>query len=155
MKQLLKLLVEKNLTLGSVESMTGGLFASEFTSVPGASAVFKGSLVTYSIDEKIALAHVNKETIETCSVVSEEVAIEMAEGGKEALNVDVCVSVTGNAGPTSDKGGKPVGEIHIAVAYLDCVIHEQISLKGDRNYIRSMCVNKMKDLISYIIQKEV
>lgn len=153
-EELLQLLKDKKLTLGSVESMTGGLFASEFTSVPGSSAVYKGSLITYAASEKIKLAKVCEDTIDQYSVVSKEVAIEMAEGGKKALDVDVCVSVTGNAGPTSDIGGKPVGEVHIAVCLKDKIIHQKFSLKGNRNHIRSMCVKKMINLVLFSLKDE-
>lgn len=152
MEKLLKALQEKGLTLGSVESITGGLFASKVTSIPGASKVFKGALITYTAEEKNRLAKVSKETIEEYGVVSPEVAIEMAEGGRRALNVDICVSVTGNAGPTCEPGGKPVGEVHIAVATKDGTITRQISLKGDRKHIQSMCVTQMKKLVSFSLK---
>lgn len=155
MEKLLELLKEKGLTLGSVESLTGGLFASEVTSISGASKVFKGALVTYSAEEKIKFAHVHVDVIKEYSVVSKEVAVEMAVGGKDALNVDVCVSATGNAGPTSDIGGKPVGEVHIAVTYKDTIIHKQFSLKGDRNHIRCMCVQEMKKLVSQTVLQDL
>lgn len=154
MENLLKVLSEKHLTLGSVESITGGLFAAAFTSVPGASKVFKGTLVTYAIEEKIRLANVKKETIEKYGVVSSEVAKEMAEGGRKSLNVDVCVSVTGNAGPTCEPGGKPVGEVHIAVSNKKGTICEKISLTGNREHIRSMCVEEMKKLVSFSLKNE-
>ena len=109
MERLLQEYKEKGLTLGSVESMTGGLFSAKFTEIPGSSAVFKGGIVTYSVEEKINIVGVKKETIEKYGVVSEQVAIEMAELGRKLLNVDVCLSVTGNAGPTTEPGGKPVG----------------------------------------------
>ena len=104
MEKLLQEYKEKGLTLGSVESMTGGLFSAKFTEIPGSSAVFKGGIVTYSAEEKINIVGVKKETIEQFGVVSEQVAIEMAELGRKLLNVDVCVSVTGNAGPTTEPG---------------------------------------------------
>lgn len=154
MEELLKLLKEKHLTLGSVESMTGGMFASCFTSIPGASYVYKGSLITYCIEEKIKLAGVKKEIIDKYSVVSEEVSKEMAKGGKNVLDVDICVSVTGNAGPTSDIGGKPVGEVHIAIAYKNKIFHKKLCLKGDRNHIRCMCVDEMVSFILLCLTNE-
>ena len=116
MKKLLETYKNKGLTLGSVESMTGGLFAAKFTAIPGSSKVFKGSIVTYATEEKINIVGVKKETVEKYSVVSEEVAKEMAEKGRELLNVDVCVSVTGNAGPTCEPGGKPAGFFCLAIS---------------------------------------
>lgn len=142
-------LKERGLTLGSVESLTGGLFSSSFTSIPGASSIYKGSLITYSAEEKINLAHVDKKIIDEHGVVSEETVVEMARNGKDVLGVDVCVAITGNAGPTSDIDNKPVGEVHIAVAINNRTIFEKLSLIGDRDDIRSMCVKKMSELVLF------
>ena len=146
MEKLFKAYKEKGLTLGSVESMTGGLFSAKFTEIPGVSAVFKGGIVTYSCEEKINLVGVKKETIEKFGVVSEEVAKEMAELGRKVLNVDVCVSVTGNAGPTCEPGGKPAGCFYVGIASKKgvSVKHYQISQK--RNDVRNGAVLAMRDL---------
>lgn len=146
MEKLYNALLEKKLTLGSVESMTAGLFASEFTNVPGASKVFKGSIVSYSCLVKENVVGVKKETIEKFGVVSEEVAIEMAEKGRKLLDVDVCVSVTGNAGPTAEPGDKPVGCFYIAVATKNGTFVECKNLTGKRNDIRNGAVLAMRDL---------
>ncbi len=111
MQKLVSYLKDKNLTIGSVESMTGGLFAARITSVPGASKVFKGSIVSYSPLIKENVVGVNKETIAKYGVVSKQVAYEMAEKGRKVLDVDICVSITGNAGPTSEPGEAGVGEL--------------------------------------------
>ncbi len=145
-------LKDNDLTLGSIESLTGGLFSSIFTSIPGASKIYKGSLITYSPSEKINLAHVDKEVIDKYGVVSDETAIEMARNGKEVLGVDVAVAVTGNAGPTSDVDNKPVGEVHVAVSYKNKVTYATFSLKGNRDDIRSMCIQKMRDLILFSLK---
>ena len=140
MEELLKLFKEKGLTLGSVESMTGGLFASSFTSVPGASAVFKGSVVTYHTSEKIKLLGIDEEIIKEHGVVSKTVALEMACKGQELLDVDVCISITGNAGPTCEPGGMPVGRAYIGLATKnECVFYE-LNLSGTRNEIRTKIV---------------
>ncbi len=136
----------KGLTLGSVESMTGGLFAAKFTAIPGSSKVFKGSVVTYATEEKINVVGVKKETVDKYSVVSEEVAKEMAEKGRELLNVDVCVSVTGNAGPTCEPGGKPVGCFYIGVATKHGVEVKAFLQGKKRNSIRNKAVLAMRDL---------
>lgn len=146
MKKLLELYKEKGLTLGSIESMTGGLFAGKFTGIPGSSAVFKGSIVTYSVEEKIKLVGVKKETIDNFGVVSEEVAREMAEKGRKVLNVDVCVSVTGNAGPTCEPGGKPAGCFYIGVSTKEGTVVNAFQKTGKRNGIRNKAVLAMRVL---------
>ena len=146
MKKLLAVYNEKGLTLGSVESMTGGLFSAKFTGIPGSSAVFKGSIVTYSSEEKINIVGVKKETIDKFGVVSEEVAKEMAEKGRKLLNVDVCVSVTGNAGPTCEPGGKPAGCYYIAIATKNEVVAEEHFQPQKRNKVRNSAVLAMRDL---------
>ena len=146
MEQLLKAYKEKGLTLGSVESMTGGLFAAKFTEIPGSSAVFKGSIVTYATEEKINIVGVKKETIEKFGVVSEQVAIEMAELGRKLLNVEVCVSVTGNAGPTAEPGEKPVGCFFVAVSSKKGTFVQEYFLSQKRNMVRNGAVLAMRDL---------
>ena len=146
MKKLLEAYKEKGLTLGSVESMTGGLFSAKFTEIPGSSVVFKGGIVTYSVEEKINIVCVKKETIEKYGVVSEEVAKEMAERGRKLLNVDVCLSVTGNAGPTCEPGGKPVGCFYIAIASKNGTFVEAHLKSQKRNRVRNSAVLAMRDL---------
>lgn len=147
MKKLLKTLAEKGLTLGSVESMTGGLFAGEFTSVPGSSKVFKGSVVTYATEIKEKVVGVKAETIEKYGVVSEEVAREMAECGRKLLNVDICVAVTGNAGPTCEPGGKPAGFYCVAVATNEGTEIKSFKKCSKRNGVRNSAVLAMRDMI--------
>jgi PncC family amidohydrolase len=146
MEKLLQEYKEKGLTLGSVESMTGGLFSAKFTEIPGSSAVFKGGIVTYSTEEKINIVGVKKETIEKYGVVSEQVAIEMAELGRKLLNVDVCVSVTGNAGPTTEPGGKPVGCFYVGVSSKNGTFAKEYLKPQKRNEVRNSAVLAMRDL---------
>ena len=146
MEKLFKLYKEKGLTLGSVESMTGGLFAAKFTEIPGVSAVFKGSIVTYSSEEKVNIVGVKKETIDKFGVVSEEVAKEMAELGRKLLNVDVCVSVTGNAGPTCEPGGKPAGCYYVGVSSKSGTLVKHYQEPQKRNVVRNGAVLAMRDL---------
>ena len=146
MKKLLEAYKEKGLTLGSVESMTGGLFSAKFTEIPGSSAVFKGGIVTYSVEEKINIVGVKKETIDKYGVVSEEVAKEMAELGRKLLNVDVCLSVTGNAGPTCEPGGKPVGCFYVAASSKNGVVVKGYEKAQKRNRVRNSAVLAMREL---------
>ena len=119
----------KRKTIGSIESFTGGLFASTVISKPGASAFFKGSVITYSneIKEKLGVDTSN-------GVVNKKVALEMAKKGKEFLDVDICVSFTGEAGPESNE--KPTGTVFIAIN--DLVL--ELFLEGTRNEIRQQAV---------------
>ena len=146
MESLLQEYKEKGLTLGSIESMTGGLFSAKFTEIPGSSAVFKGSIVTYATEEKIKIVGVKRETIQKYGVVSEQVAIEMAELGRKLLNVDVCVSVTGNAGPTTEPGGKPVGCFYVGVSSKEGTYVREYNFPQKRNEVRNSAVLAMRDL---------
>ena len=130
-----KLFREKGLTLGSVESFTGGLFAKEITAVSGASRFYKGGLVTYATEEKARLLGISREDIEEFGVVSKEIAYQMAEKGRDLLDVDYCVSFTGNAGPEAMEG-KPVGEVYIGLATVDGVQAYAFQLKGSREDIQ-------------------
>ena len=148
-----KLFREHGLTLGSVESFTGGLFAKEITRVSGASPYYKGGLVTYATEEKNRLLDIPYEDIDQYGVVSEQIAEAMAKRGQQLLNVDVCVSFTGNAGPDAMEG-KPVGEIYIGVAYLDKVEVFPFLLKGDRNTIQKEGVNNALAILEKKICKK-
>ena len=142
-KKVLSSLEKRGLTLGSVESLTAGLFASTICSVPGASKVFKGSFVTYATSMKTAFLNTNKAFINKYGVVSKEVAREMAIIGRHGLEVDVCVSFTGNAGPTKEKGSAPVGRVNMCVATSKGYVNIENDFKPDRNEMREACVNSM------------
>lgn len=122
---LIKLCTEKGLTLGTVESCTGGLIGATLTAIDGSSTAFMGGLITYANDIKHRLADVPTETIETHGAVSEQTAIAMAQGGRKHLDVDLCVSVTGIAGPQGGTAEKPVGLVHFAVASKAGTVHEK------------------------------
>ena len=147
-----KLFREKGRTLGSVESFTGGKFASEITSVSGASHFFKGALVTYATEEKSRLLGISYKDIDQYGVVSKEVAGQMASNAKKLLNVDYCVSFTGNAGPEAMEG-KPVGEIHIGIAFCDSVQVHSFQLEGSRNEIQDKAINIALELLENALLK--
>lgn len=141
-----KLFREYGRTLGSVESFTGGLFAREITKVSGASHFFKGALVTYASEEKNRILGISYDVIDEYGVVSKEVAAQMASNGQKLLNVDYCVSFTGNAGPTAMEG-KPVGLIYIGIAIYDKVEVYEFHLSGDRDTIQNEGVNNALKLL--------
>jgi len=107
------LLRQKKLTLGIVESATGGLISNTITNVSGSSDYFKGSVVSYSNEAKIKILGVKAKTIEEYGAVSSQVAKQMAEGGRKLLNVDICIADTGIAGPTGATPNKPVGLFYL------------------------------------------
>lgn len=141
-----KLFREYGRTLGSVESFTGGLFAREITKVSGASHFFKGALVTYASEEKNRILGISYDIIDEYGVVSKEVAAQMASNGQKLLNVDYCVSFTGNAGPTAMEG-KPVGLIYIGIAIYDKVEVYEFHLSGDRDTIQNEGVSNALKLL--------
>lgn len=110
------LLLEKNLKIGTVESCTSGLLANQIVSISGASEYFEGSLLTYSYQLKEELLGISNKTLLNNGAVSEIVALEMAESGLKKLNVDVCISTTGIAGPLGGTEDKPVGLVWIGLA---------------------------------------
>lgn len=144
------LIKEKGLTLGSVESFTGGLFAREITRVPGASKFYKGGLVTYATEEKINVLGVSEEIVARYGVVSSQCAEEMASKGRKLLNVDICISFTGNAGPDVMEG-KKVGEVYLGLSIKDRTYVYPYMLKGTRNEVQNQAVEIAFELISKII----
>jgi nicotinamide-nucleotide amidase len=122
----------KLLTIGTVESATGGRIADRITNVPGSSDYFKGSVVAYSNEVKIALLGVKKATIENYGAVSEQTAREMAQGGRKLLHVDICVSDTGIAGPSGDTPEKPLGLFYLGLAAEGKSLSQKHSFPGNR-----------------------
>jgi nicotinamide-nucleotide amidase len=113
---IVRLLTERKQTLALAESCTGGAIAHRLTNVPGASAVLRAGLVTYSNEAKQKFLGVHAETLATHGAVSEAVAREMAEGARRETGADVALSVTGIAGPSGGSEAKPVGTVFIALA---------------------------------------
>lgn len=153
MEALINILKVNKLTLGSAESITGGLFASSIVSVSGASEVFLGGIVSYANSVKENVLNVSKEIIDTHGVVSEEVVIEMANSCQKLLGVDVAVSFSGNAGPeVLDQ--KPVGAIWTCLKVEDLSYTYYDILSGTRNEIREEIVNlSAKRIIDILNQK--
>jgi len=122
----------KLLTIGTVESATGGRTADRITDVPGSSDYFKGSVVAYSNEVKIALLGVKKATMENYGAVSEQTALEMAQGGRKLLDVDICVSDTGIAGPSGATPEKPLGLFYLGLAARDESLSQKHAFSGNR-----------------------
>jgi PncC family amidohydrolase len=120
------------LIIGTVESATGGRIADRITNVPGSSDYFKGSVVAYSNEAKIALLGVKRATLEKYGAVSEQTALEMARGGRKLLDVDICVSDTGIAGPSGATPEKPVGLFYLGLAARDASLSQEHAFPGNR-----------------------
>lgn len=130
------LLHQRGATLSIAESMTGGGLGERLTSVNGSSVAFVGGAITYKPEVKLAMLGVEELTLAKFGPVSEEVAGEMARGIRERLSTAYGVSITGNAGPTSDVDGKPVGLVYVGVAGpLGCAVEEH-KFRGERADIR-------------------
>jgi PncC family amidohydrolase len=108
--------LDGQLTLATAESCTGGLVSHVLTEVSGSSGYYLGGVVAYGDPLKRALLNVPDSTLARHGAVSAQTAVAMAEGARSRLGSDVAVSVTGNAGPTGDTPGKPVGLTYVAVA---------------------------------------
>lgn len=139
MDELAQLLIEKNISISSVESFTVGAFANMIGSISGISAVYRGSLVSYQTRIKRDVLHIDEKVIETYGVVSREVAGLMAIQGKKMFDSDICISFTGNAGPTAMEG-KPVGLIFIGIAYQDLIHTFCFELSGGREDIKKQAI---------------
>ncbi|NHU85160.1 CinA family protein [Kocuria sp. JC486] len=131
--------VDRGLTLGTAESLTGGSVAAALVSVPGASEAFEGAVVSYSHAVKTRTLGVPAELLERVGAVDAQVAEEMARGARRALGVDVAVSTTGVAGP-EPHDGKPVGTVFVAVAGPGGTSSTELHLDGDRAEIREQSV---------------
>jgi len=141
-------LIEKNLTISSAESCTGGLFASTLIGNDGISSSFERALVTYSNRAKEEELGVSRETLERFGAVSEETAVEMADGLRKVTGSDLCISVTGIAGPSGGTEEKPVGLVYICLNYkgeVDCREYRVRQL--NRNWIRNYVVMLMLRMV--------
>ena len=128
-----KLLKSKNKTLSTAESCTGGYIAHLITSVPGSSAYFEGSVVSYSYEIKTKLLHVKEETLQNFGAVSEETVNEMLKGLLEKMNTDYGIAVSGIMGPDGGTKDKPVGTVWIAVGNSEKKQTQKLSLRFTRD----------------------
>lgn len=145
--QIGKLLTDKQLTLATAESFTGGKIAEHITAVPGASKYFKGSVVSYATEMKVKLLNVPEELIQQHSVVSEEVAMAMAENVKHIMNTDFSIATTGNAGPTKGDSDADVGTVFIAISTPERTFAEKFSMGNLRERVVEKSVNKAFELL--------
>jgi nicotinamide-nucleotide amidase len=142
---------KKGLTIGTVESCTGGLVASRLTNVSGSSDVFLGSIVTYANSVKESLAHVSLSTLKNYGAVSIETAREMADGGMKSLGAHIIVSTTGIAGPTGGSPEKPVGTVCIGIKSNQLSHAERYHFLGDRLKLKE----RFSQMALYLLLDEI
>jgi nicotinamide-nucleotide amidase len=142
----------RGLTLGTAESCTGGMVAARLTSVPGSSAVFRGSVIAYADDVKEQGLGVPAQLIATHGAVSAEVAAAMAEGVRERLGVDVGVAVTGVAGPGGGTEAKPVGLVFAHAVGPEGERAVRTELPGDRDMIRGRATAASLHLVRRLLE---
>ncbi len=140
-----KALIDAGLTLAVAESVTGGYVAGRLCAVPGASAAFRGGIVAYASEVKFDLLGVPEGP-----VVSEDVAVAMAEGVRTRLGADIGIATTGVAGPDESEG-LPVGTVCLAVAAADGAIASTVRLPGDRERIRQFSTITLLDLLRRVL----
>jgi len=126
------LLRQKGLTLGVVESASGGLISHRITNVAGSSDYYKGSVTAYSNKVKIKVVGVKEATINQYGAVSPQVAEEMAQRGRKILAADICLADTGIAGPSGASPGKPVGLFYIGLSHGERTFSRKHNFHGDR-----------------------
>jgi nicotinamide-nucleotide amidase len=145
-KRLLTACERRRLRLATAESCTGGLIVGCLTEIAGSSTVVDRGYVTYDNRAKQEMLGLTTFLLERVGAVSEEVARAMAAGARERARVDLAIAVTGIAGPGGATDTKPVGLVHIAVAYGDRVLHERKVFAGDRSAVRIATVDAALEL---------
>lgn len=145
------LLIDKNISISCAESCTGGMFAQTLTDIAGISAVFDRGIVTYSNEAKMEELGVKKDTLDKYGAVSEQTAIEMAEGIQRVAKTRIGVSVTGVAGPGGGTVEKPVGLVYVCAVFDKKRICRELRLTGDRKSNRATSMLNMFDLIRELI----
>jgi nicotinamide-nucleotide amidase len=141
------------LTIGSIESATGGRVADKITNIAGSSDYFLGSLVSYSNLIKMNVAGVKESTLNTHGAVSSETAHEMAEGGRKLLNVDICVSTTGIAGPGGATPVKPVGLFYMGLASQNNTTCRKFIFSGNREQIKEKAARQALKILKDYLQQ--
>ena len=145
-------LLARHRTMCCAESCTGGLIGASVTDIPGSSAFFLGSAVTYSNEAKQRLLGVREDTLIAHGAVSEETAREMALGAASLFDADYSVAVTGIAGPGGATETKPVGLVYIAVSDGSRVVVTRNIFDGDRRQVRDSTVREACGLLSDFIE---
>ena len=153
-REISQLLWEMEKTVGTAESCTGGRIAEALIAVPGASKYFKGGIISYVDETKVALLGVDAQVIEENTAVCEEVAKQMVKGACKALNTDYALAATGYAGPTGGPKEIPIGTIWLACGNQE----QQITLKVEEDHGRdinlAIATNKVMQMFLDFLKTE-
>ena len=148
--RLVRLLVERDLTIATCESLTGGGIAYTLTQIPGASKVVRGGLITYASDLKVDLAGVDADWVRRFGVINETTAVEMARGALHVCRARVAVACTGVAGPEPQDGHQP-GDVWLAVAIhaepQPDILTRHLRLEGDREQVRRQTIAQALQMV--------
>ena len=149
-QKIVQLLRERNETITCAESITGGALTSELVSIPGASHVLKGSIIAYSTEVKVSELKVEPTLIQEFGVVSEEVALAMAQGVKAKFAAEWAISLTGVAGPGASHG-VPAGTVWLALLGPGFEETVKLELMGERGMVRRGAVESALGVLERIL----
>lgn len=144
--------LEKNLTVTTAESCTGGMIASSIVSISGSSAIFKSSVVTYSNDMKSKILNIPLKLINENGAVSKIIAYTMASNVLDLMDSDLSIAVTGIAGPDGGSKNKPVGLVHIGIGTKKNIVTKRYLFKGNRLKVRQETTLEALKLSNKIIE---
>ena len=147
-----EILKSKNLKISTAESCTGGMIASMLTSVSGSSAYYFGTIVSYDTSVKINVLNVDEKAIEEFTVVSEQVAEQMAKGVKNVLNTNIAISTTGVAGPNRGEDNNDVGTVWISVTNGNTTSNKRYfyPFLDREDFIKIVSTNTLNDAVKFI-----
>ncbi|WBV60191.1 CinA family nicotinamide mononucleotide deamidase-related protein [Chryseobacterium camelliae] len=154
-KILAEILTERKLTISTAESCTGGELAKMITSVSGSSAYYFGGMVAYATEKKIEILKVKKETVDEFTVVSEQVASEMAEGCQKLFGTDISLSTTGVAGPGKGEDGKDIGTVFYTIRIDDKETTSKLYMPHleRQDFMNFVSQKIIQDLVGFLISE--
>lgn len=152
-KKIINKLIKNKITISVAESCTGGLIASEITSVPDSSNIFNLGLVTYSNQSKEKLLKIKKQNLKKYGAVSAQICKDMVENLFKISKTDLCISTTGIAGPSGGSKLKPVGLVYIGIKFkkISKIYMYNFNKKLERNKIQKKTVNTTFNLLNQIV----
>lgn len=147
-----ELLSERELTIASAESCTGGNISHKITQIPGSSAYFLGSVVSYSNDVKASVLGVSRNNLGRFGAVSREVVEDMANGVANLMHADCALATSGIAGPDGGTKFKPVGTVWMAAKFGDQTVTELIQFKGSRDQVIESATNHVMIMLIKLLR---